>query len=59
MEDEVRDEEMDKYEKTYNFRYEEPGGNQIQTYARELTETMRVKESKRANQRKAKKEREE
>lgn len=54
-EDERRDDEMDNYERAYNFRFEEPGGEKIQTYAWDIDDTMRMKESKRAEQRKAKK----
>lgn len=50
-EDEQRDLEMDLYEHKYNFRFEEPQGQYIQTHAREVEDTMRKKESKRIKER--------
>jgi protein KRI1 len=40
-EDERRDDEIDNYERAYNFRFEEPGGAEIHTFARTIDDTMR------------------
>ena len=47
---------MDKFEKVYNFRFEEPGGDQIMTHPRKIEDSQRVKESKRAPERQRKRE---
>ena len=56
-EDEQREAEMDDYEEKLNFRFERQGGNKITTYERDVEETMRQKDSKRAELRKAREER--
>mmetsp|Transcript_383 Transcript_383/g.354 ORF Transcript_383/g.354 Transcript_383/m.354 type:complete len:110 (-) Transcript_383:768-1097(-) len=56
-EDERRDEEMEEYEEKYNFRFEEPGGQELMTYPRENPETLRQADSKRKEKRKEKEER--
>lgn len=55
-EDSEEDEErMDKFEEKYNFRFEEPGGAQITTYERNITDTVRQEEvTARKRQREAK-----
>lgn len=55
MEDDEREDEMDKFEKSYNFRFEEEGGTELQTHARKVEDSVRIKESKRKTQREAKK----
>ena len=47
VEDENREDEMDKYEATYNFRFEEPNAWTIQTHTRDANaeETMRRKDT--------------
>ena len=42
---------MDNYEAEYNFRYEEPGANQVLTYAREHPESLRQDATKRKEKR--------
>ena len=46
-EDDKREDEMDKYESTYNFRFEEPNAWTIQTHTRDANaeETMRRKDT--------------
>jgi protein KRI1 len=58
-EDEARSEEVDQFEEKINFRYEQPGGNRLQTYERNNTDSLRVKDTKRAEKRKEKEERKE
>ena len=43
QEDEERSLEMDNFEAQYNFRYEEPDGNKIIQYPRDVPESIRVK----------------
>ena len=52
-----QDDEADRYEAKYNFRYEEPDANQVTTFGRNVEGSMRQKESKRADQRKDRDER--
>ena len=52
LEDERREEEADKFEHAYNFRFEEAGGNEIQTHSRTVEDSMRLKTNKRAEKRK-------
>ena len=47
---------MDQYEQKYNFRYEEEGGDQIQTYGRNI-ESIREKDNKRKGERERREER--
>lgn len=42
-EDDERSEEMEDFEERYNFRFEEPGGTDIQTFPRQIEESMRLK----------------
>lgn len=44
-------------EHKYNFRFEEPEGNQATTYSREIKDSLRNKDSSRAEKRKEKIER--
>ena len=57
LEDEEAVEVAEEFEMTHNFRYEQEGGAQIQTYARNIEGSMRREESSRKEQRKAAKER--
>lgn len=54
QEDEEREEEMEEFEEKYNFRYEEPGADQVITYPREVPDSMRLEDSKRKEKRKEK-----
>jgi protein KRI1 len=54
QEDEKREEEIDKFEEKINFRFERPGGNKIQTFERDVDDTMRRKDETRADKRKEK-----
>jgi len=56
-EDEEDLERQELFEKTYNFRFEEPGGAQIQTFSRLQSESMRKPDDRRKKKRQAKKER--
>lgn len=56
-EDEQREEEMEKFEEKINFRFERPGGTKVQTYEREVKETMRKKDETRADKRKEREQR--
>ena len=60
-EDSERENEMDKYEKTYNFRYEDPNAANITTHAREVPaeESLRRKDSTRKEARERAKQRKE
>ncbi|KAJ3410956.1 KRRI-Interacting protein 1 [Chytridiales sp. JEL 0842] len=53
MIDEEEEEEVDRFEKAYNFRFEEEDGTNIQTYAREVEGSMRRKDRRRAEARAA------
>ncbi|KAJ3175536.1 hypothetical protein HK101_010641, partial [Irineochytrium annulatum] len=55
--DEEKDDEMDAFEKTYNFRFEEEGGDAITTYPRDLPNALRRKDTRRSDARAAVKER--
>jgi len=50
-EDSAREDEMDNFEAEYNFRYEEPGANQVLTYSREHPESLRQDAGKRKEKR--------
>lgn len=52
--DEAFEEKNDEFEQKWNFRYEEPGGNQLINYARNQPDSMRLDESARKNERLAK-----
>ena len=58
-EDEEFLEKMDEFETKYNFRFEEEGGHAISSHARQVNDSVRVKESKRKKERDSKKERKE
>lgn len=49
--DEEEDEKADEFELTHNFRYEQEGGTQIETFSRKIEGSMRRDESKRKDQR--------
>lgn len=57
LEDEEAVEEAEEFELTHNFRYEQEGGAQIQTFSRNIEGSMRREENSRKEQRKAAKER--
>ena len=61
IEEDIIDEEAvevaDEFELAHNFRYEQEGGTQIQTFARNVDGSMRREESKRKDQRLSAKER--
>ena len=57
IEDEVAEEEAEEFEVAHNFRYEQEGGTQIQTFSRKIEGSMRREESKRNEQRQSAKER--
>lgn len=57
LEDEEAEEQAEEFEMAHNFRYEQEGGTQIQTFARNIEGSMRREESKRKEQRKSAKER--
>lgn len=50
-EDERREDEMDNFEAEYNFRYEEPGADNILTYTRDHPGSLRQDDSKRREKR--------
>lgn len=58
-EDKKRDQEMELFELAYNYRFEEEGFEKIKTYAREVKDSVRIKNDTRKQQRTAKKERKE
>lgn len=47
-------EKADKYEHKYNFRHEEPGGDEIKSYPRVIETSVRTKDTRRAEKRKEK-----
>lgn len=49
--DEEADEQADEFELAHNFRYEQEGGTQIETFSRKIEGSMRREESKRKDQR--------
>ena len=55
-EDEEAVEKADAFEAEYNFRFEQQGSSHIVTYARDLPDVMRRKDTSRAEKRKQKKE---
>ncbi|KAJ3104604.1 KRRI-Interacting protein 1 [Phlyctochytrium bullatum] len=57
--DDDMDEKMEEFERKFNFRFEEEGGTEIQTYARDVEGTLRRKDTRRAEERKRAKERKE
>lgn len=59
IQDEESCEKAEEYEFTHNFRYEQEGGAQIQTFSRTVEGSMRREESKRKDQRMSAKERKE
>ncbi|XP_005101531.1 protein KRI1 homolog [Aplysia californica] len=46
--------QAEEYEHRYNFRHEEPGGDEIKAYPRVITESVRPKDTRRAEKRKRK-----
>ncbi|KAJ3136358.1 KRRI-Interacting protein 1 [Physocladia obscura] len=54
-EDEADEEEVDRFEQQYNFRYEEGGGDSIVTHSRNIEDSMRRKDTRRSEQRAARK----
>ncbi|XP_046336410.2 protein KRI1 homolog [Haliotis rufescens] len=56
--DDVSDEEQiemqEKFERKYNFRFEEPGADDIKSFPRRIDDSVRRKDNKRADQRVAK-----
>ncbi|KAJ1543163.1 hypothetical protein HK405_009474, partial [Cladochytrium tenue] len=52
-EDEANDDKFDEFESKFNFRFEEEGGDKIVTYARDVPNSIRRKDTKRAEKRKA------
>lgn len=61
IEEDIEDEEAvevaDEFEMTHNFRYEQEGGAQIQTFSRQIEGSMRREESSRKDQRQSAKDR--
>ena len=55
--DEEAEEKAEEYEAAHNFRYEQEGGTQIETFSRNIEGSMRREESKRKEQRSSAKER--
>ncbi|XP_067677599.1 protein KRI1 homolog isoform X2 [Haliotis asinina] len=59
--DDISDEEyiemQEKFERKYNFRFEEPGADDIKSFPRNIDDSVRRKDNKRADQRVAKKNR--
>lgn len=56
-EDEEAEEQAEEFELAHNFRYEQEGGTQIQTYSRTIEGSMRREEGNRKEQRKSAKDR--
>jgi len=56
-EDEAYLEAAEQFEHTYNFRFEEPGGNILSTHPRQIEGTVRKEDDRRKQKRKEKKER--
>lgn len=57
IEDEEAEEAAEEFELAHNFRYEQEGGAQIQTFSRNIEGSMRREENKRKEQRASAKER--
>ncbi|TPX68140.1 hypothetical protein CcCBS67573_g07282 [Chytriomyces confervae] len=57
--DEAEEEEVDRFERAYNFRFEESDGANIVTHARTIEDSMRRKDTRRADKRLSIKERKE
>jgi len=55
--DEEFDEQADRFESTYNFRFEEPGADRLISHPRVISDAVRKEDSKRRRQRDAKAER--
>ena len=51
VEDEEAEEAADEFEMAHNFRYEQEGGAQVQTFSRNIEGSMRREENKRKEQR--------
>ncbi|CAL1538638.1 unnamed protein product, partial [Lymnaea stagnalis] len=47
-------ERAEEYEHKYNFRHEEPGGDEIKSYPRVIETSVRIKDTRRADQRQKK-----
>ncbi|KAJ3066571.1 KRRI-Interacting protein 1 [Podochytrium sp. JEL0797] len=50
-EDEAEEDEQDRFEQKHNFRFEEVDGENIQTFSRNIEDSMRRKDSTRADKR--------
>lgn len=56
-EDSEREDEVEEYEKKYNFRFEEEGGKEVEGHDRMQPDSMRVERNKRKDKRQDKLER--
>ena len=58
-EDEEALDQQEKFERSYNFRFEEPGGSEIQRYPRTVSGSVRREDDSRKRKRKEREERKE